>query len=455
MDIIDEVLKTGLTMDQFDECIQLIVDKKNNNTDIDWCEICDKYKLDISPDTLRKANGTIFGGAFIAEYYNNVKNKDSKNISSDNSENLIKDAQKKFNYETSMNKDGTYSSNKLLVMNENESKDADYILKAHGFDSRCWKIISARNNIRQVISKQDGVITLYASFITVKPIVDLTIEQIEDFYKELATKYPSPKVEKRIFVDNGFMLEIPIQDTHFGKFSLSEDVSEPYNFNLAKERFGYVIDDVIEQVKHFDIEKIIFPIGSDFFHIDNFNYTTTAGTNQNTDLSPQLIFKYGLECLIENIIKLSYIAPVEIFCVNGNHDYLSSYHAICSLQCYFHNNENVTVNTDTKPRKYIEYGNNLIGFTHGDKEGKRIEGLMQVEAREAWGRTKFHEIHMGHLHSEQTREINGIIIRNLSSFTGTDNWHNRQGYVGALKKCESFLWDKENGLRYIIMTNID
>lgn len=328
-------------------------------------------------------------------------------------------------------------------------------MKAHGFDTSCWKIVSLRNNIRQVISKQDGIVTLYASFLTVKPIIDLTVEQIEGFYKELVEKYPTPSVKRRNFCTDGFMLEIPIQDVHFGKLSLAEDVSEPYNYNLAKERFSFVIDDVIQNVAGLDIEKIIFPIGSDFFHIDNVNNSTTGGTRQDTDLSPQLIFKYGLECLIENIIKLSKIAPVEIFCVNGNHDFLSSYHAICSLECYFHNDENVDVNTDTSTRKYVEFGNVLLGFTHGDKEKKRIEGLMQIEASEAWGRTKYREFHCGHLHSEQTREVNGVIIRNLSSFTGTDMWHRNSGYVGAIKRCQSFLWDKEAGLKNIIITTVD
>jgi predicted phosphodiesterase len=251
------------------------------------------------------------------------------------------------------------------------------------------------------------------------------------------------------------MLEVPIEDVHFGKLSMSEDVAEPYNYNLAKECVNSVVDNIISNVSGMKFEKIIFPVGSDFFHVDNVNCTTTAGTRQDTDLSPQLIFKYGLECLIENILKLSQLAPVEVFCINGNHDFLSSYHAICSLQCFFHNNENVIVNTDTSPRKYIEYGNNLIGFTHGDKEKKRIEGLMQIEAREAWGRTKFHEIHMGHLHSEHVREVNGIIIRNLSSFTGTDAWHHNSGYVGAIKKCQCFIWDKNKGLKNIIMTNFE
>lgn len=358
------------------------------------------------------------------------------------------------NSEMRINKDGSYSSNKLLEMNEYQSKDPDYILEAHGFDKNVWKIVSARNSVRQVISKQDGIVTLYASYITVKPMVDLTTEQIDKFYESLLIKYQSPVIKSNLHCESGFLLEVPIVDLHFGKLSRSEDVSEPYNFELARERFNYIIDDVIQNVSNLDIEKIIFPIGSDYFHVDTVNATTTAGTQQTTDLSPQLIFRYGLECLIDGITKLSQIAPVECFCVNGNHDFLTSYHAICSLWCYFHNNENVTVNKDTSPRKYVEFGKNLIGFAHGDKEKKRIDGIMQIEAREAWGRTLFHEFHLGHLHSEQIRENNGVIIRHLSSVTGTDMWHHNSGYVGAIKKSQSFLWDKEYGLKSIINTVI-
>lgn len=445
MELLDEISKQGLTPEQYEECVKLIIDKKDNISDIDWQEIINRYSLTINVDALRKANATIFGGAFIAKYFRDKTFALQKNI-----EEITKS-----NIETTINKDGTYTSNRLIEMNEQQSKDTKFILEAHGFDASCWKIISVRNNIRQVISKQDGVVTLYASFLTAKPNIDLTMEQIESFYKELLTKYNSPVIKKRTNCEDGLLLEIPIEDVHFGKLSLSDDVAEPYNYNLAKENFSYVIDDVIKNVTGMNIEKIIFPIGSDFFHIDNVNSSTTAGTRQDTDLSPQLIFKYGLECLIENIIKLSTIAPVEVFCINGNHDFLTSYHAICSLACRFYNDENVTVNTNSSPRKYIEFGRVLLGFTHGDKEKKRIEGLMQIEASEAWGRTKYREFHCGHLHSEHTKEVNGVIIRNLSSFTGTDTWHHNSGYVGAIKKCQSFIWDKEKGLKNIIITTID
>ena len=433
----------GLTKEQYEECIELMINKKiDKSIDIDWQEICEMYNLSYHRDVLRKSQETIFGGAFVASYYRdkylnavNTPNIDNKNYSSLNT----------------INKDGTYSSSKLISMNEEQAKDVSFILNAHGFDDKSWKLVSAKNNIRQVVSKQDGVVTLYASFITVKPITDLNLKDVESFYKELCNKYETPTV-KRIETKGKYMYELPIMDLHFGKLSLSDDVSEPYNYILARERFNYIIDDSINNIKNYDIDEIIFPIGSDFFNIDNMAHTTTAGTRQDNDLSPQLIFKYGMTCLIDGIIKLSNIAKVKVFCVNGNHDFLSSYHAVYSLWCYFHNNENVDVDLGTSPRKYVQYGKSLIGFSHGDKEKQRLDGLMQIEAKELWGVTDYHEFHCGHLHSERAREDNGIIFRNLSSVCGTDMWHHTSGYVGAIKKCQSFLWHKEDGLKVIFHT---
>ena len=62
------------------------------------------------------------------------------------------------------------------------------------------------------------------------------------------------------------------------------------------------------------------------------------------------------------------------------------------------------------------------------------------------GQNQVQRIPLRHLHSEQVSEDGGIIIRNLSSVTGTDAWHHNSGYIGAIRKCTCFLWDKENGL---------
>ena len=59
----------GLTAEQYEACLSDAYMKCNHTLDIDWQEIIEKYNLDIHYDTLRKATQTIFGGAFVSEYY--------------------------------------------------------------------------------------------------------------------------------------------------------------------------------------------------------------------------------------------------------------------------------------------------------------------------------------------------------------------------------------------------
>ena len=436
----EELSKYGLTTESYEQCLEDISNKVLGKVDQDWSDIIDKYHLPMAKDTLRKASSqSIFGNVFVSEYF---KDKSISNTMSD-----IDKAKMSYKTESSINKDGTLTSDKLISIKEDDLKNPSSLLKAHGFDVKEWVLVSARNNVWNVYSKQDGIQELYSSKIVVKPRTNISLEEIEEFYSALINTYSSPIVEK-YENKNGLLFELPIVDLHLGKFSTSDIVKDEYNTQIARDCFNKVIDTCISRLKGVNIEKIVFPIGNDFFHFDTVGTTTTGGTPQDTDMKHQTLFKSGVLLLIDGITKLSneLKAPIEVFCVQGNHDFMTSYHAVMSLWCYFHNNENVTVDLSTSPRKYVEFGNCLIGYSHGEKEKKRIEKIMQVEAAESWGRTKFREFHLGHLHSEQVCEDGGIIIRNLSSVTGTDAWHHNSGYVGAIRKCTCFLWDKENGL---------
>lgn len=436
----EELSKYGLTPQTYEYCLEDISAKVLEKNDMDWGEIVEKYNLPMAKDTLRKASSqSIFGNVFVSEYF---KDKSLSQTMTD-----VEKAQSTYKSESSINKDGTLTSDKLIAIKEDDLKNPNSLLKAHGFDIKDWELVSARNNIWNVYSKQDGIQELYSSKIVVKPRTDISLDEIEEFYKNLVNTYSSPTVNK-YSPKEGLLFELPIMDLHLGKFSSSDIVKDEYNTQIARDCFNRVIDECIGRLKNVSIEKIIFPVGQDYFHFDTVGTTTTGGTPQDSDRKHQTLFKDGVMLLIDGISKLSteLKVPIEVFCVPGNHDFLTSYHAVMSLWCYFNNNENVTVDLSTSPRKYIEFGKCLIGYSHGEKEKKRIEKLMQVEAAESWGRTKFREFHLGHLHSEYVSEDGGIIIRNLSSVTGTDAWHHNCGYIGAIRKCTCFLWDKECGL---------
>lgn len=64
-----KIRECGLTPEQYEACLTDAYKKANHVIDVDWQEIVEKYNLNIHFDTLRKATQTIFGGAFVSEYF--------------------------------------------------------------------------------------------------------------------------------------------------------------------------------------------------------------------------------------------------------------------------------------------------------------------------------------------------------------------------------------------------
>ena len=255
---------------------------------------------------------------------------------------------------------------------------------------------------------------------------------------------------------SSLMLEAGMYEPHFGKHAWEDEtLEENYDIKIAEETYRSVIDDLLGKINSYNMgfESILFPIGQDFFHIDNKDETTTKGTHVDTDGRWQKIYEAGVSCLVWAIENLRRLAPVHVIYVPGNHDEMLSFFATLHIDAYFRDTDSVTVDTSPAPRKYHRYGQNLIGFSHG-KEGKRIDKLMQVEAAQDWGETRFREFHLGDLHHESVREDGGIIFRRISTITATDAWHAEQGYKGAVRKAQAFVWDKEHGLVTIINSSV-
>lgn len=451
MDLIDEISKAGLTSEQYEECIQLIIDKKNNINDIDWQEICNKYNLQISVDTLRRANGTIFGGAFIAEYFKNKSIKENTDIS----ENEIENIQRSFS-ETSINKDGTYSSNRLLAMNEAESKDQNFILKAHGFDTSCWKIVSLRNNIRQVISKQDGIVTLYASFLTVKPVSDKEIPLLkyEEFFNNLDRNYSLPSLKDNYLYLNGDkLLLIDIADLHLNLQSSMFTTRNEYNCDIAEKLFFYVINDILTRTKQYKFDEIVFCVGGDMLNGDNLLGSTTKGTNQVSDLHYYDAYEKLCAMTIKAIDILKDICKVNVIYVMGNHDEITGFKLAKYIDAWFKNESMVEVDYQPVARKYKLYGKTLMCFAH-DGKVQKLPSIIADEARQYWSQAETVEVFLQHLHTEQVlMEDNNIRIQRLPTISGKSKWSSDKGY-NSKRQCKTFIFDKEDGLTDVLYTPI-
>lgn len=274
------------------------------------------------------------------------------------------------------------------------------------------------------------------------------IEELKDIAKKELKNARKPTKAHKKAKETGLMLEIAMPDLHVGKLAHpAETGRRPYDVKIAVATFNRALDALISRTSHFKVDEILLVTGNDLFHTDSPENTTTAGTAVSTDGRFFKTFWSTRKMVVEAVIKLRAIAPVRILVCPGNHDRQTAFHLGDSLECYFHADPDVTVENNPATRKYVEWGNCLIGFCHGD-EGKKSDYalLMATEKPEAWGRTKFREIHCGHFHSMKIEEFHGVRVRTLSALTEADDWHAAQGYIGALRQAEAFVWSKKEGL---------
>ncbi len=343
--------------------------------------------------------------------------------------------------------DGSRTTTRMLLLSEEDNQNPHRIMTLMGYDPIQWELVSckSRRNYWDTTTR-DGKHTNHAFMVTltVKPIKAMVSS---DYIKKVYEELQPVTVSSYKYKPGRLLLELPLMDLHLGKLAWREETGEDYDLKIAEQLYRETVKDILGKVIRFglDIDKIIFPIGQDFFHVDSVQNTTTAGTPLDHDSRWQKMFKKGIELLIWAVEQCRSIAPVECMYVPGNHDEMLSFCAAVNLQKYFHSTDSVEVNTGASQRKYIRFGNNLIGYSHGREEGKRIDGLMQIERPEDWGETLYREWHLGDLHHESVRESGGIIFRRVSTITATDAWHASKGYKGSIRKAQAFIWDKEDG----------
>ncbi|MFW5847571.1 MAG: hypothetical protein ACOCVF_01445 [bacterium] len=359
-------------------------------------------------------------------------------------------------------------------------KTLDQLLESCNVDKELWQVKSHIINKWDVTSWKMGYPQTWENFQVkaqlVKNELEFKLRNAEEAFKELMEEYVPPvsnldvlSKKSNVLDDENNLLEITLFDAHIGKLTWHGETGENYDVNIATRRFMYALEMLLKRASGFNYNRILFPIGNDFFNSDTFLNTTTYGTPQDEDLRWQKTFKIGSQLLISAIdtLKLTGV-PIDVIVIPGNHDQQRAFYVGEVLSAWYDKDTQVSVNNSAELRKYYKFGDVLLGFTHGNNEKKNdLPMLMATEKKELWGKTKYHEFHIGHLHkknktsydivinkNEYIDENLGVVIRTLSSIAGTDQWHFSKGYVGNSKAGEAFIWNDVNGFVANLNINI-
>lgn len=289
-----------------------------------------------------------------------------------------------------------------------------------------------------------------------------------DFKKDLAEvlngiKKPRKFKKFNITAPEKLAFEVDVFDAHLGKLAWAPETGSNYDLKLAEAAYYQVHDDLFNQVRNYQLSEILIPVGNDFFHIDNIFNTTTSGTAQDVDGRFQKSWKKGVEVSIQTALMWAEVAPVKILMVAGNHDFERTYYLGETLERYFENHKNITVDNSPTIRKYWKFGKTGIMHTHGywGKPDDYPVTMLAETKKMGWKDVDFMEVHHGHFHKSKkgekiiwSDEIKGIQVRCLRSISGTDAWHFMQQYVCNIRGAEGFVYSSQAGIKANLFSNL-
>ena len=271
-------------------------------------------------------------------------------------------------------------------------------------------------------------------------------EAIEELKAEANLKVKHEKVSTPK-VDTGLLLGVGLFDAHFGKLCYSGETNDsPYDLQIAQQMFLRALDILIERAKGFRYERVLFPVGQDFLHANGMDNKTANGTLLDCDSRYQKVYTAARRTLTEAVERLRRVAPTTLLTIPGNHD-RSVWSLIDSLECWFKDCPDVTIDNTPPLRKAFAWGKCGFLITHGDLGKKKDYPLVfATEFPEIFAKSKWREIWCGHVHHSMLEEVHGVHIRTLSSLTPPDLYHFENMFTGNLRKAEAFVFSKTEGL---------
>ena len=275
------------------------------------------------------------------------------------------------------------------------------------------------------------------------------IEDLKREAKEFAYK-PLPRIEDcSVKLPSGNSLELLVPDLHAGKFAWGkETLDADYDTPTAIETYKRSVATLVYYAtKNYKFDEIVLGVGNDILNSDNYNSQTTKGTIVNSDTRYPKTYKAVRKMLVETIDALrGYCDKVIVKVVPGNHDAVTTFTLGDSLECWFHNYDDVEIDNSPSPHKFYRWGNVLLGMTHGDKGKKADYGLwLATEKPRDFGETLYREVHIGHTHGIKVDEKFGVRVRTFAALCPPDFWHASNFFINNLRQAEAIVWNKDLG----------
>lgn len=239
---------------------------------------------------------------------------------------------------------------------------------------------------------------------------------------------------------------LQICDCHFGAICTKREHGIEWGPKECKEDLEFITDNAIRALQEQPVDALIIAMTGDALNSDTTTHTTAHGTPQfDGMLHYSELVKDYFYIMCEVIDKLSNALeiPINVLHTVGNHDTKTVYDLIMMLRIKYDNNPNVIILDELNKRKYREYGANLLMFTHGQDEGKRVVNAPLNEAPAAVGRTKVTYIISEHTHQYKLTSDGRTVHIVGSTIAPPGTWTKDNAYVGGRRGGQLLIFDKK------------
>ena len=217
-------------------------------------------------------------------------------------------------------------------------------------------------------------------------------------------------------------------DPHFGMRAWAPEAGEDFDLDIADRVTRGAVDRLVISAPS-AATALLLNLG-DMFHADNQKNQTQSGHQLDVDGRYRKVQRVGLMAMVHAVRRLlEKHARVIVRINSGNHDDISSSALALMLDCYFHMEPRVEIEVSPAEFWFLEFGNVLIGSTHGDSaKGPDLPSIMATDKPEAWGRTRHRHWMVGHVHHTDKKEYRGVVVEYFRTLAARDAWHAGQGY---------------------------
>lgn len=255
----EELQKYGLTTETYEAACKDIDMKQDGSLDLDWSEIKDKYGIDLASDSIRKANGTILGGAFRTAYL----------------------------------------KNQIYTNPEEFSKEKELDKKLADIRKEKQKLFDQRREYNKLLTSDARA----------EHLNDELLRIAQDLNKE----YPLIQLDEYKPVNIKREALLAFSDWHYGM--VTSNIWNTYNTDICRKRVEKLVSKVIDYLELNKIDMLHVALLGDAAHG---GCHTSCRVKSEEDVCDQIM--HVSEIMAEAINKLSaYVNHITVYSCYGNH----------------------------------------------------------------------------------------------------------------------------------------